>query len=118
LSAYLGNVQLASRAFGAIRQRMESTGTWQPSWVIVSADHWWRETTGNPGPIDNRIPFIVKAPDARGERYDKPFSTVLTRSLVIGILKKEVKSADQLREWLDQHNSPPPAFYKTHVEPE
>jgi hypothetical protein len=37
--------------------------------------------------------------------YDLPFSTLLTRKLIVAILAGEVSSPDQLRFWMDAHHA-------------
>ena len=116
--AYAGNLKLADHALGEIRQTMQSNGAWNESWVIISTDHWWRKQTGNPGLVDHRIPFMVKAPKGRGGSYEKPFSTLITEQLVLSILRRELSSGDELASWLDHHCIPPPNHYATYSEPE
>jgi hypothetical protein len=110
-AAYIGNLALADRAFGNIRQTMEKSELWKQSWVVVSSDHFWRVGMGNTEPPDHRIPFIVKAPDAVPKEYDRPFNTVVTGEMVLAVLKRELRSGMQLNDWFDEHAPPPPKTY-------
>jgi len=108
---YLGNLVLADRTLGSLRRQMEANGTWTDSWVIISSDHWWRKETGNPGTIDYRVPFMIKAPDACPLTYDKPLNTVITHDLVLAILREELKHGAELASWLTRnHGAPAPAY--------
>jgi len=115
---YMGNLRLADRALGELRQAMQSNGTWDKTWVIVSSDHWWRAQMANPGVIDYRIPFIVKAPKSRSEKYDKSFNTIVTHDLVLAIFRREILGGDELATWLNAHMVAPPELYASHPEPE
>ena len=110
---YLGNLTLADRTLGTLRQDMEAAGLWSKSWVIVSSDHWWREGTGNKGTIDHRVPFIVKAPQGGGSTYEVPFSTRISHDLILAIFRGELSHANQLSSWLDDHHVDRPATYSS-----
>ena len=114
---YLDNLALTDRALGEIRAAMEKAGVWQNSVVVVSADHWWRSDFWSThfgwaeddrralGPIDHRVPFLVKLPGGGGRSYEPAFNTVLTRELVLAIVRGEVKDAAAAGAWLDAHRT-------------
>jgi hypothetical protein len=110
---YLGNLLLADHVLGVLRRDMELAHVWDSTWVIVSSDHWWRESMGNIGTIDHRVPFIIKAPAAQSVTYGAAFNTMVSRDLILAMLKGELATGDQLAPWLDDHHSEPPENYNT-----
>lgn len=105
---YLQNLQLADKTFGLLRWEMERTGLWDKTWVIVSSDHWWRDSRALDGKIDHRVPFILKAP---GQKTPLPFgdylNTVQSHELVLAMLRNEVRTPTEAVGWLQTHPSPP-----------
>jgi hypothetical protein len=115
---YLDNLVLADQLFGKIRRAMEQTGTWDGTWLILSSDHWWRDSGGYDGKVDHRIPFIVKAPGQNEPVvYNAKFDTVITYHLILSILKGELTSTAQLPRWMDAFRTEPPAGYTQMGEP-
>lgn len=114
-NSYIDNLELVDRTLGEIRKAMESAGMWDETTVIISADHWWRSEMWSRGPfwtptdakvaadhMDHRIPFLVKLANQRtGLTYRQSFNTVVTEKLVTAIMKGEVKTADDLSNFLD-----------------
>lgn len=119
-SNYFDNLALIDDVFGSLREKMESSDTWDSSTVIVSSDHWWRSQdwqaegrwTGEEeavaaGQIDFRIPFIVKPAHAQGRQvvYDPAFNTVLTGEMVLAISRGEIATSDDIARWIDRNRS-------------
>ncbi|HEX6189884.1 MAG TPA: alkaline phosphatase family protein [Pyrinomonadaceae bacterium] len=101
---YADNLALADRTLGDLRRDTEAAGLWDDTAIIVSSDHWWRDPPD--GQIDQRVPFIVKLPGQReGSSYAKPFNTVVTRALILALLRGEVTDPPGLVRWLDQNRS-------------
>ena len=107
VQGYFNNLMLADRELGAFRQVLETSGYWNRTWVILSADHSWRQSELYDGKRDMRIPFLVKPP-AGGEAtaYPRQFNTVLTRDLILAILRGEITNGQNVATWLDFHRSP------------
>jgi len=101
---YFGNLALANLFLRTLRRGMESAGLWEKTWVIVSADHWWRGSPDYDRRRDLRIPFLVKAPGVnRPIVYSPEMNTLVTHDLVLAILRGELASQQQLVPWLDAH---------------
>ncbi|HKO61626.1 MAG TPA: hypothetical protein VJV03_10745 [Pyrinomonadaceae bacterium] len=82
---------------------MEAADLWDDT-VIVTSDHWWR--TPSDGHIDQCVPFIVKVPGQReGSSYATAFNTVVTRALILALLRGEVTDPPGLVRWLGQNRS-------------
>jgi hypothetical protein len=109
--AYLDNLCLMDRTLGAIRQAMETSDNWSRSWVVLSADHWFREAAKYDGRLDHRVPFLVKAPQAMHGTYDQPFDTRVTQELILAILRGEVSEIADVQAWLKRNHLPPPESY-------
>ena len=115
--SYLDNLVLVDRAFGEIQTAMESSGTWDNTTVIVSADHPWRldanpiEPTNeafpltNGGKADPRVPFIVKMSGQTAPAVsDKNFNTVITTQLIRSIMNGEIANPDDLKKRIDVYS--------------
>jgi hypothetical protein len=115
---YLGNLALADRTLGQLREAMTHTDAWQGSWVLISSDHWWREAVALDGTLDTRVPFLLKAPGAPvPATYGKPFDTRLSCELILAILGGQITRGEDVAPWMDAHLVPPPATYKQVPEP-
>jgi hypothetical protein len=103
-----------------IRHAMESNGTWDTTVVLVTSDHWWRDSlwkkhktwtaedeAASGGEVDRRVPFILKMSGSgeKGAAFDAPFNTILTHDLVLSILRGEVSDTKGAVEWLNRHRS-------------
>jgi arylsulfatase A-like enzyme len=83
---------------------MEASGQWDKTWVILSADHSWRESKLYDGQRDYRVPYLIKPPGATvSTDYTRPFNTILTHDLILAILRGEVTNGQNLAPWLDAH---------------
>ena len=112
--SYLNNLALADRALGEMRRAMEQAATWDSSWVMVSSDHWWRDSRCFDGKEDRRIPFLVKAPGLNPpQTFSAPMNTLVTHDLVLAILRGQLTNARQVPPWLTEHRIAPPAEYNS-----
>lgn len=118
-SSYLDNLRLVDQTLGELRRDLETAGTWKDTIVLVTSDHCWRpeiwRTTESWGSedeqlvkaeVDQRVPYILRLPgQQRGMEYEPVFNNVLTRDLVMGLLRGELYSAEDVTRWLDEHRS-------------
>jgi arylsulfatase A-like enzyme len=111
VNGYLNNLALADRELGQIRRVMESSGQWDKTWLIVSADHSSQHALLLYGTIDHRVPFIIKPPGAgESASYPAPINTVLTHDLILAILRGKVTNQQNLLGWLDANGKPIPTI--------
>jgi hypothetical protein len=104
---YLKNLALADHELGQMRRAMETSGQWDKTWLIISADHSLGATLF--GRHDTRVPFIVKPPGANSLiTYSPTINTILTHDLILAILRGEITSQRELVPWLDAHGKPLP----------
>jgi hypothetical protein len=102
---YLGNLALADQALGQLRHALEDRSHWDSSIVVLTSDHWWRGADTVNGKRDHRIPFILKLADQKvGMEYDKPFNTILTRDLLLELLRGNLTSAADVAAWIDTNS--------------
>ncbi len=105
-SGYEDNLVLADRTLGEIRAILERAAKWDSSVVVVTADHWWRLAEPVNGQQDQRVPFMIKlAGQKEGMEYHKPFNTVLTRQLLLEILRGKLTSPSDVAAWIDRTSS-------------
>ena len=96
---YLDGVAQADATLGTLRRKMEETGQWERTAVLISADHGWRTNVWRGGaewtPEEEAfshsdtsgIPFLLKLPQQRSwVFYDRPFGTLVTQGLILDIL--------------------------------
>jgi hypothetical protein len=102
--SYFNNLMLADHELGALRRAMETSGQWDKSWVILSADHSWRKSQSYDGIRDYRVPFLVKSPGvSESIAYSHQFNTaVMTHDLILAILRGEVTNQASAATLLDR----------------
>ncbi len=101
---YADNLILCDYILSRIRKDMEIKGIWDNTTIIISSDHWFRDSEKFDGKEDYRIPFIVKlAKHNDSIVYPKDFNTVLTHDLVMDIFSKKITTPNELVQWLNIH---------------
>jgi hypothetical protein len=109
VAGYFNNLALADRWLGKLRQALEASGQADHTWLLLSADHSWRDAALYDGRYDPRVPFLLKPPGSREPLcYGPRFNTILTHDLLLAILRGEIKNRDSAQAWLDTHRQPPP----------
>jgi hypothetical protein len=114
-SSYLDNLALADKLLGHIRSKLEQSGQWDGSTIVLMGDHSWRTQLfwkGSPewteeeqrashgGEFDDRPAYVVKLAEQRvGAHFDGPFAAVNTRRLLDGLLSQQIRSAEDLSAW-------------------
>lgn len=107
VSGYFGNLVLADRTLQEMRHRLEVSGLWDHTTVIVTSDHYWRfapekflQERGDT--IRHyQVPLMIKlAGHVDGVAFSGGINTVVLRDLVGKILTKEVTAPAQLVSFL------------------
>ncbi|HXE43022.1 MAG TPA: sulfatase-like hydrolase/transferase, partial [Candidatus Baltobacteraceae bacterium] len=110
-AGYLNNLALIDLELGRIRSEMEASGAWNKTWVIVSADHSWQQSSLFDHQVDYRVPFVIKSPGTNQNlTYSPKINTVLTRDLIDAILRKDISNQQDLASWLDTNGKPLPVY--------
>lgn len=103
-NGYVDNLALADKTLGDVRRILEEDGRWDSSVVLVTSDHWWRESPLINGKRDHRIPFLLKlAGQKSGTEYNGPFNTILTRKLLMELLRGQLSKSDEVSAWLNRN---------------
>jgi hypothetical protein len=106
IEGYVDSLALLDRTVGEIRRSMMDAGTWDKSTVLFSSDHGYREAEVLDGKSDPRIPFLLKLPHQKeGMVYSRIFNAILTKDLVLAVLKGEVSDPASAVRWLDRNRS-------------
>lgn len=94
---YFGNLELADRLLGHMRQEMTRRGTWDSTTLIVTADHPWRLKLSRGGG-DSRIPLMIKLPQMKqGVSITTPVNSILVSSLLLPIIEGKIPDDAALR---------------------
>ena len=110
---YLDNLALVDRTLGEIRRTLEQARTWESSTILLTSDHplrvdLWRSMHHGGLPADvqqsARVPFLLKmAGEKQGVDYPRAIQTVVTKDLLLAIMKGEITQPEQVAGWLDHH---------------
>ena len=111
---YLDNLRLVDRTVRDIRLTLENAGLWDSSTILMTADHPLRLGNGPrwlrlPRSVGNltqasEVPFLLKmAGQKQGLAYNAPMQTVVTKDLLLAIMKGEITQPEQVAVWLDHH---------------
>lgn len=112
VKGYFNNLALADRSLGEIRRAIVESGAGDRTWIILSSDHWWRESAHYDGRTDERVPFLVRPPTATaGQVYGGLLNTIITGDLALAILRREVRTGEAVATWLDGHRLTKPPTY-------
>jgi len=109
---YFHNLALVDRTLGELRRRMEETGTWEKTIVLMTSDHHYREASNLPkyGNLKNRVrrvPFVVKIPgDSSQVVYDSPFGTELVVDLTMALQAGLLKTHVDIKNWIQKRSLP------------
>jgi len=103
-TGYLQNLALVDKSVGELRRRLEESGLWNTTTVLLMTDHSSRASVHLDGKTDPRIPFILKmAGSDEGIQVDFPFNSLLTGDLVLAILEKRVSTPQDAARWIAAH---------------
>jgi len=106
-AGYLDALSLVDRSIGDLRRAMEAAGVWDSTTLLLSADHPYRER----GLVDGksvvpRVPFLVKLAGRQGGgTCSVRFSALITKDLLLALLRNEVATAADLNQWILSHRS-------------
>ncbi len=108
LDDYLSMVSFTDQMLGDCRAALENGGLWAQTTVVVTADHWFRESPALPGGRrDERIPLIVHlAGQTSAVRLTQPVSNRAFHDLTLALLRRELTTPQQLVTWLAHHAVP------------
>jgi hypothetical protein len=109
-SNYLDNLVLADQVLGELRARMEETGVWDTTSILISGDHPFRahlfartaeekQLTGEQ--TKSYVPFMLRMPGSREHTVVKGvLPNIVSRDLVAGIARGRIRTQLEAAEWL------------------
>ncbi len=97
--SYADNVICADDMLGAIERESRKAGLWNETAVVVTSDHGWRSLGGESEL--GAIPLLIKMADQSEEiRLEQEFDSVLTKALLVAILKRELRTPHDVVSWM------------------
>jgi Sulfatase len=103
-SGYFGNLGLADHILGQFLTTIEGSPLRDRTTIVVTSDHGFRGAEVAGVAPDRHVPFAVLFPSRTPTRWEEPLYTVPLRPLSIALLRGELRSGDDLRQWL-QHRT-------------
>jgi arylsulfatase A-like enzyme len=98
---YFDNLVLVDKTIKRLRDLMTADGSWERTTLLLTSDHSYREASLLHGRHDIRVPYIVKlAGDETPAPVSIPFNNVLTRELILSVLRGEVRTNAGAAAWL------------------
>ncbi len=105
------------KTIGQLRQKLQTSGLWDDTALIITGDHPLRENLWKDRPTwtqeeaelcakrkDPRVPLLIKLPHQRGPAaYGAPVNTVLIYDLLIHWMQGNDQTVEKVRAFLD-HN--------------
>ncbi len=118
--AYRNNLLLADRTLGQLRRALEACGEWEHTWLIVSSDHFWRESKVYDGRRDVRVPFVLKSAGPNFPvTYSPHLNTAVSYELVLAVLHGKIQNESEALDWLKtKDTSVPTRVYQEPGSPE
>jgi arylsulfatase A-like enzyme len=106
---YVDNLCLADRVLAETREALERAGLWDSTTLLVSADHSLREPefdAGMKAPLSPLVPFLLKVRgDDSSVPYRQSFSSVVSKDLLLDIMRGRVRSNAEAAAWLDRNRA-------------
>jgi hypothetical protein len=114
---YFDNLALVDRTLGELRRTLETSGLWDRTAILITADHGfrpdnWRGRKGwtpefdrlTAGGASLTVPLILRLPGKREHAgFDPPISNVISGDLGLAVLRGEVTTTGQAVAWLERH---------------
>jgi hypothetical protein len=100
---YFGNLVLADKLLGRIRESMERTNLWDKSVVLVTSDHEWRHVYLYDNQRIRKIPFLLKMPgQSRPFDFFPEFSAMrLTKDLLLRVQSQHIVTSKDAASWIE-----------------
>lgn len=117
---YFGNLKMTDTFFGEICNELKEKNLWDQTQLIVSSDHWFRDSWCDlpfwyeldpqeealAKAKDLRVPCLIKGiGQNQGTIFTKPFNTLLLHQMVLEMMDRKINTAQDIASWLDQYSS-------------
>jgi hypothetical protein len=106
VAGYLDNLNLVDVTLGRLRVKLEETGQWDNTTLLLTSDHWWRFSKQLDGKADHRVPFVIKTKNQQ-DRLDfrTTFNTFIMSDLVIDLLKGDTSNSEEVFQFISKNGS-------------
>ena len=113
-NTYLDNLKLVDRTVRDIRSALEQANLWDSSTILLTSDHplrvnnWDSRMLAPPqaGEVTqtSEVPFLLKMAGQKEEfEYSRAMQTVVTKDLLLSIMRGELTRPEQVAAWLDRN---------------
>jgi hypothetical protein len=104
VAGYTDALALADRTLQELRLAMQAANLWDRTAVLVTSDHEMRQSASLDGKTDRRIPFLLRmGGGSTALSMHQQFNTILTRHLVMSILRGSIRTTQEASEWITAH---------------
>lgn len=101
---YFNGLALLDRTLGELRRSLEAAGQWDDSVILLSTDHYFRWARVLDGKFHTRVPFLLKLPHQdHAVVFERRFNTITSKTLLMAILRGDIRTPEQVTEWLARH---------------
>jgi len=115
---YLDNLALADRFITELRRGLDRARLGDRTWLIVTAERWWRMSWRYDGGVDRRVPFLLRPPEGgRTTHVDAAFNTLAGHELALAILRGSIADGRAAAAWLARNPVAPPRDYTPEGQP-
>lgn len=109
-TGYSSALVLVDLTLGKLLDSLRESGLADKTALVVSSDHWLRNSVQVDGKEDHRVPFIVHLPDGGpGVRYEKEFPTLITQELILELLRNRIRTQADVAQWIAERTGPLPS---------
>jgi hypothetical protein len=98
---YYGNLALVDQTLGELCAAISRAGLHESTAVILTSDHWWRDSPWINSAPDYRVPLIIRAPRADGAKtVGRRLCTPPLREMVSSFLAGNISTNADVEECL------------------
>ena len=104
--SYFDNLQLVDRVIGEDLARLDATGLRESTTLILSSDHWRRDSQLVDGLRDHRIPIMIQFPGERKAMVFEPrINSVHTLQIIRGVMSGALDGQSTLVNFLKSYQT-------------
>ncbi len=99
--SYADNLTCADKMLGEIERDARKAGLWNGTAVVIMSDHGWKKLRPGWDSEPGAIPLMIKMADQSEEiQVDQELDSVLTKRLLLGILRRELRTPRDVVSWV------------------
>jgi len=106
VTGYVDALAWADSLLEKFRGAMESAGTWDRAIVLVTSDHFYRNSVALDGKPGDRVPWILKLPGQNtGVALNSPMHTIITRRFMESAMRGEIRTYAEAVDWIERNEA-------------